>query len=346
MKRLDSKWQHMLKSWHFMPKPSPISALERFCEHWEKVTGLHICIYDYAYFSVESDWLELPYVRRTHCSDYCMLVKSNDVAFNLCVKTESQRAELAAKSKKPLLHRCHAGVLDLIVPIIVGSQTVGAIFVGQCAPKGKALRRKHIGAISEEYSLDSGALEKAMKGLTVTEDAELRESKDVAYFLAEYIRRILGSAIHLSIVDASVAFDVSGNIDVARIPNYFLEQFAVTSREIKHAIERMRNAYWTNLQQATLAEEVGLSESHFSRLFKKQTGMTYRRCLVEARLSAAVWLMKKTTLKIKQIADLLNYGEASSLQRAIRTHTGASATDLRKRQPMPWHMSNPDLMSD
>ncbi|MDP0497039.1 MAG: PocR ligand-binding domain-containing protein [Verrucomicrobiota bacterium JB024] len=329
-----------------MPKPSSISTLERFCEYWEKITGLHICIYDYAYFSIESDWLELPYVRCTHCSEYCMLVKSNEEAFHECIKTESQRTALAAKSKKPLLHRCHAGVLDLVVPIIVGSQTAGAVFIGQCAPSDKRERNKYIKSIAKKYTLDTAQLEKAMEGLMDTEKAGLMESKDVAYFVAEYIRRIMGSAIHMSIVDAAVVFNAAGEVDVARIPNYFLDQIAASSRKIKHALERIRNGYWTDIPQATLAKEAGLSESHFSRLFKKQTGMTYRRCLVEARLSAAVWLMKKTDLNNKQIAELLNYGEASSLHRAIRIHTGTTPTDLRRRQPMPWYMSKQNWLPE
>lgn len=329
-----------------MPKPKSISILEGFCEHWESVTGLRICIYDFAFFSIESDWLELPYVRRTHCSDYCNLIKSNPESFNRCVKTESYRAALSAKSEKPIIHRCYAGVLDLIVPIRVGSQTVGAIFIGQCAAKSVAQRNRAIDGILREYGLDGKLLKDCMEGLASADGSELGKSKDVAYLLAEYIRRILSSAIHSSLIDASVILDAKGNVDMAHLPNYFLDQVAVTSQEIKHAMRLIREGYWTNLPQAKIARKVNLSESHFSRLFKKQTGITYRRCLVEARLSAAVWLMKKTNLKIKQIAELLNYGEASSLQRAIRIHTGVAPTHLRKRQPMPWHMSRPDLIPD
>lgn len=319
------------------------SVLERFCAHFESLTGLRICIYDFGYFSMENDRLGVPYERRTHCSDYCALVKTSPEAQACCIKTETWRAQQAEKSEKAFVHRCHAGVSDLIVPIKLGTRLVGAIFIGQVAGGG-AERTECARRIARTYGLSGPELLARMRRLPLKSAEELKGFGDVSRFMADYIRQALGSAVTESLINANLVHDERGRIEMARVPNFFLDQISLGEGVIRNALGLVRASYWKEISQRAVAAEVGLSESHFSRLFKRTTGMTFRRCLVEARLSAAAWLTKKTDLKIKEIADLLAYRDASSLQRALRIHSGVTPTELRRRQPMPWHMNQPGLM--
>jgi AraC-like DNA-binding protein len=112
------------------------------------------------------------------------------------------------------------------------------------------------------------------------------------------------------------------------------------------ALQYITANYWKELTLPKVAASVGLSESHFSRQFRKTFGMTFRRCVVESRLSAAGWLTKKTDLKIKEVADLIGYADVSSLPRALRIHAGVTPRLFKDRQPMPWHMDQPKLMPE
>lgn len=323
--------------------PRSDSLLEKFCNRVESLCGMQVCIYDFGYFTLENNQLELPYIRREHCSAYCRLVKSNPEAYARCVANESYRARESCK-RGVFVHRCYAGLTDLIVPIRVGSRQVGAIFVGQCAPAGAAEQRRYAGRMARQYALDVQALGAALAEAKPLNTRELLELEDIALFTAEYIRQVLGSTITSSLLDSHIAFDRNGRILMRKVPNYFLDQLSMGAGVIRKAIAYLRGRYWESVSQSDVARHVGLSESHFSRQFRKATGMTYKRCIAEARMSAAVWLLKKTDLKIKEIASLLNYGESSSLLRAIRKYTGTSTTDLRGRQPMPWQMNRLDLM--
>ncbi|MFH1499490.1 MAG: PocR ligand-binding domain-containing protein [Verrucomicrobiota bacterium] len=323
--------------------PQP-SLLEAFCDQIEQITGLRICIYDFGYFTMENDRLQLPYLRREHCSPYCLLVKSNPSAAACCIKTESWRSSKAAESKTAFVHRCHAGIVDMVVPIRLGARAVGAIFVGQCAPSDLKQQAMASERIASDYGLDGAALLKAIGNLPTKEASSLRRLDQIAFFVADYIRQALGSAVTESMANVHIVRDESGHIRMDRVPNYFLDQISVGAGVIRNALQQVRSQYWTDISQRKVATLVGVSESHFSRLFKRTTGMTFRRCLVESRLSAAAWLIKKTDLKIKEVADLLNYRDTSSLQRALMRHSGATPTELRRRQPMPWHMNQPTLM--
>lgn len=329
-----------------------LSLLERFCAHWENITGLRVCIYDFGYFSMESTRLELPYERRTHCSEYCLLVKSCPEAQARCVKTETWRAEEASKTKRAFLHRCHAGVLDLVVPIQVGTRTVGAVFIGQAAPNSAADRLACVRQVAQEWGLPENRLLKEIEKLPSLPERGGRsvrglvEFEDSARLIADYIRQTLGMAVTESLADAQVVRDANGRIVMDKVPNYFLDRLSVGPGVVKEALAYLRANYWRDIALPQAANRVGISESHFSRLFRRVTGMTFRRCLVEARLSAAAWLAKKTDLKVKEIADLLNYRDTSSLQRALRIHAGVTPRELRNRQPMPWYMNKVSLMPE
>lgn len=320
------------------------SLLERYFDRLEAITGLRVCIYDLGYFTLEDARLDLPYARRVHCSAYCELVKSDPEAHRCCVETESWRIEQAAAQAKPFVHRCHAGVTDLVVPIRVGTRLVGAIFLGQSAPTG-ANAEKVARRIAARYpSLNAKGLREAMAGLPRADEARLRELADMIRFAADYVRQALGSTITETTTEAQICHDARGRLRMERVPNYFLGQLSTGDGAMRRALTHVRENYWRELLLPDVAAKAGLSVSHFSRLFHRTFGMPFRRCLVEARLSAAGWLTKKTDLKIKEVAELVGYGDVSSLPRALRIHAGVTPRSLRSRQPMPWHMNQPKLM--
>ncbi|MFA6960480.1 MAG: PocR ligand-binding domain-containing protein [Opitutaceae bacterium] len=321
------------------------SLLERFFDWLEESTGLRICIYDLGYFTLENERLRMPYPRRTHCSDYCMAVKSDPEAFKRCIKTESWRIERASRQSKPFVHRCYAGVTDLVVPIKVGTRLVGAIFIGQCGLEEGAESGKILSRLVTRYpSLATKALVEAMRTLPKGGAEALREKADVLRFAADYVRQALSSVVSETVVGAQMVCDARGRVRMDRVPNYFLDQLSPGEGAMRKALGQIRANYWRDVNLPNVAAEVGLSESHFSRVFRGTLGMTFRRCLVEARLSAAGWLTKKTDLKIKEIADLVGYDDVSSLSRALRVHAGVTPRSLKNRQPMPWHMNQSRLM--
>lgn len=321
------------------------SVLEGFCKTWEETTGLRICIYDLGYFSLDSTYLTLPYTRRIHCSTYCELIKTRPDLLQRCIETESWRIEQASQQQSPFVHECYAGVSDLVVPIRVGTTLIGAVFLGQCRPTSRAAITRVLKEIVLKHpDFDTPALRSAITKLPSHPSQGLEGMIDVATLIAEYIRQNLNSIITETKLSAHLERDSRGNIIVSKIPNYFLNQLKTNDGLLKQALVLIRNNYWRDLPLPEVARNVGLSVSHFSRLFHKTFGLSYRRCIVEARLSAAGWLFQKTDLKIKEIANILGYSDVYSLSRAFRIHGGITLRSMRNRQPLPWHMGSLDIL--
>jgi AraC family transcriptional regulator len=81
-----------------------------------------------------------------------------------------------------------------------------------------------------------------------------------------------------------------------------------------------------------LAEQAGMSEFHFNRLFKRATGMPPSQYQIKLRLDAARRLLRETNKSIITIANDVRYSNPSHFAQLFRKETGHSPTDYR-RQP-------------
>jgi two-component system response regulator YesN len=59
-----------------------------------------------------------------------------------------------------------------------------------------------------------------------------------------------------------------------------------------------------------VAEELQISESYLSRLFKTYTGYTFVEYLTDHRIKQAIELMKDRRLKIYEVAEQVGYQDA------------------------------------
>ncbi len=80
-----------------------------------------------------------------------------------------------------------------------------------------------------------------------------------------------------------------------------------------------------------LAAEFDLSESHLQHLFKRQTGFSLGRFLIEQKLQLSAQLLLRSNLSIKQIAYAVGYAHTPSFTRAFEHRFAESPWAYRKR---------------
>ena len=86
---------------------------------------------------------------------------------------------------------------------------------------------------------------------------------------------------------------------------------------------------WTVKQ---LAGEMHISEPHFFRLCKKETGMTPIKLLTHNRLEYACYLLRYTQYNLEQIADTVGYGDSASFAHRFKKDYGLSPGRWRTEQ--------------
>ena len=73
-----------------------------------------------------------------------------------------------------------------------------------------------------------------------------------------------------------------------------------------------------------LAERVHLSTSHFSEIFRKETGMTPLQYLTNERMGFAAFTLLTEERPVQEVAALIGYEEASTFSRSFKRQFGLS----------------------
>ena len=83
---------------------------------------------------------------------------------------------------------------------------------------------------------------------------------------------------------------------------------------------------------ARLADQVGMSEFHFNRLFKRATGVPPSQYQIRLRMDAARRLLRETGRSVIDIGNDVGYSNPSHFARLFRKETGVSPSDYRRQK--------------
>lgn len=96
------------------------------------------------------------------------------------------------------------------------------------------------------------------------------------------------------------------------------------------ALRAMRERYGEDLAQSALAEEFGLSQAHFSRLFKKEIGMSFVSMLTSIRMDEARRMLA-TGAAVREVACKCGYANVKYFVIAFKKEVGC--TPAQYQQP-------------
>ncbi|WEV72765.1 AraC family transcriptional regulator [Bifidobacterium sp. ESL0790] len=102
-------------------------------------------------------------------------------------------------------------------------------------------------------------------------------------------------------------------------------------RNIIQAIIGYLNAHYTEpLNENFVAEQFGYSREHFSRLFKKATGNSFKEYLTELRLQDAYAKVLTSTIPLADISDSSGFPNKASLNYAFQRRYDFTPKELRQ----------------
>lgn len=99
---------------------------------------------------------------------------------------------------------------------------------------------------------------------------------------------------------------------------------------VAQAIRYMNRHLYEPISVAEIAEEVNLSQSHFSRQFKRYTGHSPYEYLVLRRIDKAKHLLTSTQMTVKEIAYSIGYNSEENFIHSFQKNVGISPGLFRK----------------
>lgn len=81
-----------------------------------------------------------------------------------------------------------------------------------------------------------------------------------------------------------------------------------------------------------LADQAGMSEFHFNRVFKRATGIPPSQYQIKLRLDAARRLLRESTRSVITIANEVGYSNPSHFAQLFRKETGLTPTEYRRQR--------------
>ena len=237
-------------------------------------------------------------------TSFCTLVNSTHLGRLACERDDQRAASTCLSGSGCLARRCHLGLIDITIPIIINGKAVGLLCTGQLLyrrPTRQAFER----------------IQKRLTGLRV-DVAKARQ----AYFKLPVLEKQRVTAI----------IDLMQMV-AELIRNQRLQ--TLKTAELHHpwskAVEFIEARYAEPLTLPAVAKAAGLSVSRLAHVFKIQVGMTVRDYLNTVRVRWAKYYLENSLLRVSEVAFQVGFGTLSHFNHVFRQATGLPPTQYRQQ---------------
>ena len=236
----------------------------------------------------------LPPGQSLHCNPFCVKVKAAAERSQRCSRNDTVTIEELANSKRrPFIHRCHAGVDELITPIFVEGVYAGAFFLGP-------FRRRNAVCVYTSCRKEFAGLPEYRSAQVAAAGRILR----LLEFTAGQYRQTL--ALRKSVEDESC-------------------------RRLRPALEYIDRHFRNPLTASAAAAVCHLSLSRFIHLFKEKCGIGFSEYLRRRRMEEAKQLLTGTEMKIGDVAFRCGFQNQSYFGMVFLRHSGHTPAAYRSR---------------
>ncbi len=157
-----------------------INLLQKFQDNFAESMDIASVTVD-----VNGDPVTKPSSYTSFCIDYTHSTKTGD---DRCALSHKRGGEEAARTGKPYIYKCHAGLIDFAAPIIVDGTLIGTILGGQILtskPEEEGFRR-----VADEIGVDGDKYVEAVNKVNITNEKNIKAAAEVLFIVANSLSQI------------------------------------------------------------------------------------------------------------------------------------------------------------
>lgn len=256
------------------------------------VTGLRITVFDTNYVEVLSYPDPLP--------DFCKLIRTSPQGAHNCYVCDEQGCLASQKTDGVYIYKCHAGLTEVIAPLVLGKITIGYLCFGHILPDKDLddawrIVKEKISA----YNLDEEIMHEKFKESTYLSDEYLKASAQILLAVASY-----ACVNHLMTLKAD---DMPLQID-----SYINENLA------------------SQLDSDILCEHFKISRAKLYQISMSNFGMGITEYIRSLRTRKAEDLLRNTTMPINAVAQAVGINDYNYFTKVFKRETGRTPSGFRK----------------
>lgn len=268
------------------------------------VTNMGIVIID-----IDGEYI----TEKTNYSEFCKVFRKNSTLSLFCEKCDLKALNKVLLSRTPYIYKCHSGLIDVIIPILYEGEIIGAFLIGQFLLENnqefelEKILKENIGK-----NIDLKLLQEKYKELTVISLEKLESIIRIVTYSTYYIADCIKNKKWLEMKNtvSKVKIELS-NSKIAPIIKYINENIN------------------ENVSLSLGANLCNMSQSQFSRTFKKETGKTFKEYILLKKIEQAKFYIKTTDKSFSEISDFLGFEDSSYFTKLFKKYEGITPKEYK-----------------
>lgn len=230
------------------------------------------------------------------CGPFCKLLREIPCGRKECEYSDRLVLERCRDKKAPEIHVCHAGLLDIAIPILKDGEAMGYILFGH---------------IRNEKSFDE--IYQRVSWITDDSDRLKKEFSKLIYYDDSQVKSIVNLVTGITTMIIS--------LDLIR-EEYFTMTKQVATYVEQHLAEEM--------SVERLCKEFHISKNALYDHFRDNYQCTVSEYITQKRIAKAKLLLVKTDLSLEEIAAQSGIGDYTYFFKLMKKYTGKTPTQIRK----------------
>ncbi|EFX7459394.1 regulatory protein PocR, partial [Shigella boydii] len=211
----------------------------------------------------------------------------------------------ASKSDQPCIYRCHAGLTDFSIPLVIAGHLVGFVLCGQVRLRNDYVDLVDILNVDDCWQADPELLNEFRK-VPEMDYSRVMASADLLKLIVE---NCLKKQLNFVVIKENKS--QSDSVRQTRAPSPH-------DNKMKKALRYIDAHLSDDLRLEDVASHVYLSPYYFSKLFKKYHGIGFNAWVNQQRMASARELLCHSDWSIASIARNLGFSQTSYFCKVFR----------------------------
>jgi len=245
---------------------------------------------------------------------FCRLMRSSKTYRALCQKCDLYGGLEAVKSNASSIYKCHAGLIDLSVPIVIENQLSGFFLSGQVLCEDKE-DFPFVFPTQTQWQHDK-ELVTAYKSIPLYSAAKIASSAEILKIISDYYLKTKIEIMQPKKTEKSLL-------------NYTPKP-PEKRKEIKQALKYIDKNIHNSITLEEVSCHVFLSSFYFSKLFKKEMNINFVDYVILKKMELAKEMLASTQLSIDKVARSLGYTQTSYFCKVFRNQWSTTPKSYRE----------------